>query len=357
MEMHWSKAQLNAILYALTAAVLFGASTPVAKILLGSLNPVLLAGLLYLGSGVGLAAWQILNSKFRKGPPPESRLKQGDFLWLSAAIAAGGVAGPILLMLGLRLMPASSASLFLNLEGVLTATLAWFVFKEHFDRRLVLGMAAITAGGIVLAMQDTTSGGLNLGVVAIAGACLAWAIDNNLTRKISAGDPIEIAKLKGLIAGVVNSALAFTAGASIPAAGAVVSACLVGLAGYGISLSLFVLALRHIGAARTSAYFSLSPFVGSLLSVVFLKDAATPYFLGAAGLMAIGTWLHVSEHHEHEHAHQPFVHEHSHVHDQHHQHEHDRGASDPEPHSHRHRHEPIIHSHPHYPDIHHHHEH
>jgi drug/metabolite transporter (DMT)-like permease len=260
-------------------------------------------------------------------------------------------------MFGLAVTPASSASLLLNLEGVFTALLAWFVFKENFDRRIAWGMAAITCGGLFLSWAGRLEVGALWGTLAISGACLAWAIDNNLTRRVSAGDPVQIAAIKGLVAGAVNLTIALVAGASLPALRTVTLAALVGFFGYGVSLTLFVLALRHIGTARTGAYFSLAPFAGALLSVLILRDSLTMQFLIAAALMGIGVWLHLTERHVHEHLHEAIEHDHRHVHDEHHQHEHDEFAPLGEPHSHAHRHERMVHSHPHYPDIHHRHAH
>jgi drug/metabolite transporter (DMT)-like permease len=260
-------------------------------------------------------------------------------------------------MVGLVLTPASTAALLLNLEGVLTALLAWFVFKENFDARIAIGMVLISAGGVFLSWSGKPKGEIPWGTLAIFGACLAWAIDNNLTRKVSAGDPVQIAMIKGLAAGAVNTALALALGANLPAIPAMVAIGLVGLLGYGISLTLFVVALRHIGTARTGAYFSIAPFAGALMAILFFNEQATPAFWTAAALMAGGVWLHLTERHEHEHFHEAMEHEHLHYHDQHHQHQH--GPDDPpgEPHSHWHRHEEMTHTHPHYPDIHHRHSH
>ena len=346
---------LTGVTFAFGAAVLFGASTPFAKILLGKTAPVLLAGLLYLGSGVGLLIWRWLSRRLRSRH--EAGLKLNDLPWLAGAILSGGILGPVLLLVGLRYTPASSASLLLNLEGVLTAVLAWFVFKENFDRRIAFGMAAITIGGLLLSWSGRPEVGVPWGAVAIAGACFAWAIDNNLTRKVSANDPVQIAAAKGLVAGVVNLSIAFAMGSARPGVITIVSATIVGFLGYGVSLTLFVLALRQIGTARTGAYFSLAPFVGAAISIVVLHDSLTPYFLIAAVLMSIGVWLHLTERHEHEHKHEALEHEHMHFHDEHHQHEHDSSVSMTEPHSHPHVHEELVHSHHHYPDIHHRHPH
>lgn len=347
---------LTGVSFAVLAAALFGASTPLAKILLGKTEPVLLAGLLYLGSGIGLAIWSTLRSRLGKSSG-EAKLKAADLPWLAGAIVAGGIIGPVLLMVGLAVTPASSASLLLNLEGVFTALLAWFVFKENFDRRIAWGMAAITCGGLFLSWAGRLEVGAVWGTLAISGACLAWAIDNNLTRRVSAGDPVQIAAAKGLVAGSVNLTIGLLVGAALPALRIVTLAALVGFVGYGVSLTLFVVALRHIGTARTGAYFSLAPFVGALISLVILRDHLTYQFLIAAGLMALGVWLHLTERHEHEHKHEAIEHEHRHVHDAHHQHEHDKTAPLGEPHSHPHRHERMVHSHHHYPDIHHRHAH
>jgi drug/metabolite transporter (DMT)-like permease len=335
---------------ALAAALLFGASTPAAQVLAGDIHPVLLAGLLYAGSGIGLGAWALLAKK-RLG------LQRTDFPWLIGAILAGGVAGPVLLMIGLASTSAASASLLLNLEGVFTALLAWFAFKENFDRRIALGMALIVAGGAVLAFQPGALQGVHAGALAVTAACLAWAVDNNLTRKVSGGDATTIAALKGLSAGVVNLAVAFALGAPWPGLAQSAAATAVGFFGYGISLVLFVVALRGLGAARTGAYFSTAPFAGVALAIAVLGESPPALFWIAAALMVAGVWLHVSERHEHQHVHEPMEHEHRHVHDEHHPHEHGDAWDGKEPHTHRHRHDRLVHTHPHYPEIHHRHRH
>lgn len=343
---------------ALLAAALFGVSAPFAKLLLRGATPQLLAGLLYLGSGVGLAVlwlWQRTRRTTREAP-----LTRRDLPWLAGAIAFGGGIGPVLLMAGLARTPASSASLLLNLEGVFTALLAWFVFHENFDRRIALGMVAIVLGGVALSWDGAVRWGGLAGPLAVAGACLCWAIDNNLTQKVSAGDPVQIAMLKGLTAGTVNVVIAVALGAAWPGASQVGPALLLGFLSYGVSLVLFVLALRHLGTARTGAYFSLAPFVGALVSLGMFRERPTAFLIVGAALMAVGAWLHLTERHEHEHAHEPMEHSHAHLHDAHHQHEHESGdppVTDPKPHTHPHRHAPVVHSHAHYPDIHHRHKH
>lgn len=348
---------MKGVLYALLAALLFGASTPLAKSLLPEVAPTLMAGLLYLGSGVGLAVFTLIRSRAGQLRSQEAPLQRADWPWLAGAVAAGGIVAPMLLMWGLATTPASSASLLLSLEGVLTAVLAWFVFKENFDRRIALGMALIAAGGVCLSWMGRPETGVPWSAFAIVGACLAWAVDNNLTRKVSTGDPVQIAMLKGLVAGSVNTVLAFALGAKLPAVPALAATGLVGLIGYGVSLTLFVLALRHIGTARTGAYFSIAPFVGAVIALLLLGDKLTIGFGLAAVLMALGVWLHLTERHEHRHRHEPMEHDHLHSHDEHHQHTHSADNPVGEPHSHPHRHEPLLHSHPHYPDIHHRHGH
>ena len=341
---------------ALASAALFGASTPLAKLLLGGgVDPWLLAGLLYLGSGLGLGFVHLVRGLLGV-PAPEAPLRQGDLPWLGLVVLAGGVIGPVLLMLGLARTPASSAALLLNLEGLATMAIAWLWFKENVDRRLLIGAAAILAGAVLLSWQGGPAG-VGLGALAIAGACLAWGVDNNLTRKLSSADPVQIAAIKGLLAGTVNLALAFVHGAHLPALGAITGAGVVGFFGYGLSLVLFVLALRHLGTARTGAYFSTAPFLGAALALFLFREPITIPLIGAAMLMGIGVYLHLSERHEHEHAHEALDHEHGHVHDEHHRHAHSPGDPIGEPHTHWHHHAPMRHKHPHFPDLHHRHGH
>ncbi|MEO8102678.1 MAG: DMT family transporter [Betaproteobacteria bacterium] len=344
----------TAILHALAAAALFGASTPLAKALLGDLPPLLLAGLLYLGSGLGLTLARLIRDRRWQ----RSGFTRAEWPWFIGAVFFGGVLGPAALMYGLTSTPGATASLLLNLEAVLTAVLAWVVFRENADRRIVLGMAAIVAGSVVLSWSghvDIAAGWI--GPLAVAAACLCWAIDNNLTRKVSASDALLIAGVKGLVAGGFNTALAFVWGATFPAGGNVALAMAVGLFGYGISLVFFVLALRGLGTARTGAYFSTAPFIGAAVAILFFGESTSPAFWVAAGLMGLGVWLHLTERHEHDHVHEPMDHTHEHVHDAHHQHEHDASWDGTEPHAHAHHHPALQHQHAHFPDIHHRHSH
>jgi len=335
------------ILAALVAAILFGGSTPFAKLLLGGIDPWLLAGILYSGSGIGLTAVHFVT----KGE--QSRLGIGEWPWLVGAILSGGVAGPVLLMYGLSGASAATSSLLLNAEGVLTAVLAWVVFKENADRRIVLGMLTIVAGAVVLSWP-TGSVEPSWPSFAVLAACLCWAIDNNLTRKVSLSDPVQIAAIKGLGAGVTNIVLAVTMGAHVPSPAIAATAAVIGFLGYGISLVAFVIGLRELGTARTGAYFSTAPFVGATVSVLLLGESITLRLVAAAVLMGVGVWLHLTERHEHDHRHDALEHEHAHEHDEHHHHHSDEL---PGAHIHPHRHEPMIHQHPHFPDAHHRHGH
>ncbi|MGN6653358.1 DMT family transporter [Trinickia sp.] len=349
--------RINAIVIALTAAALFGVATPLAKALLGSLSPFMVAGLFYLGSGIGLGIGIVIRRLRRPAGQidPGQHLQRAEIPWLAGAIAAGGVAGPALLMVGLSSTPAATSALLLNLEGVLTAVIAWVVFKENVDVQVFLGMVAIVAGGVLLSWHAGAT--VSVGALLIIGACLCWAIDNNLTRKVSANDAMVIACLKGLIAGPVNIAIAAATGATLPAFVTTAAAMLTGLGGYGISLVLFVVALRNLGTARTGAYFSVAPLFGVALSLLIWPEMPSVTFWIAAALMALGIWLHVRERHLHEHTHERMEHTHRHRHDQHHQHGHDFPYQGDEPHTHPHVHLPITHSHAHFPDIHHRHRH
>lgn len=344
----------RSVFYALSAATLFGASTPFAKLLTGEIAAVLLAGLLYLGSGLGLTVVRLIRDHGWK----PSGLSSAEWPWLMGAILFGGVLGPVALLFGLTYTTGSTASLLLNLEAVLTAVIAWVVFRENAGRRIVLGMAAIVAGGVVLSLPGGETGWTGwIGPLLVAVACLCWAIDNNLTRRVSASDALFIAAGKGLIAGTINSVLALSLGAMLPDAVLMLATLGIGLLGYGVSLVLFVLALRELGTARTGAYFSIAPFVGAAVALALLGESTSPAFWIAASLMAFGVWLHLTEHHEHEHAHEPLEHAHGHAHDEHHQHAHDFEWDGREPHDHLHRHATITHKHPHFPDIHHRHPH
>ncbi len=337
------------VLAALAAALLFGASAPAAKLLLDGTDPWLLAGLLYAGAGLGLALYR------RARRAPGVRLASGDWRWFAGAIVAGGIVAPVLLMAGLSAMPASGASLLLNAESVFTALLAWIVFRENVDRRVAAGMAVIAAGAVVLSWPGT---GPDFGALwpslAVLAACLLWAVDNNLARRVSYADATWLAMAKGLVAGSVNLLLALVVrGEVLPAPGVVAAAMLTGCAAYGVSLSLFVYGLRTLGAARTGAYFSVAPFFGAVLAVALLGEDVTGQLLAAGALMAVGVWLHLTERHQHAHRHEALEHAHPPEPGDPHDSSAQPVPGDPV----RHRHPPARHEHPHYPDLHHRHPH
>ena len=340
------------IAYALVAAALFGASTPFAKRLVGDVPPLMLAGLLYLGSGFGLSLMLGVRKLVARHDLVIAWPTRADWGWLAGAILFGGFLGPVLLMYGLATSSAATASLLLNFESVLTSLIAWFVFRENVDRRIALGMLLIVAGAFALSWAPDAEE-VARGSLLVVAACACWAIDNNLTRKVSASDAMIIAGLKGLIAGGVSLACALQLGQLLPPLPTALAAALLGLLCYGVSLVLFVLALRHLGAARTGAYFAIAPFFGAVLAIVVAQEAVTPQLAVAGALMALGVYLHLTERHEHVHAHEALAHEHPHQHDEHHLHSHDFPWDGREPHTHRHQHDAMVHGHLHFPDIHH----
>jgi drug/metabolite transporter (DMT)-like permease len=340
---------------ALLAALLFGASAPLSKRLLDAFPPQALAGVLYLGAGIGLAGWGAVRGR----RPREAPLRRADVPWLALVVLSGGVAAPILLMEGLSRTTASSAALLLNLEAAFTVLLARSLLGETIGRRVGLGILAIVAGAVVLSWQGRISWAGLGGPLLVIAASLAWGVDNTLTQKISAADPVRIATFKGLVAGSINLALASARGPSLDldASRLLVAALATGFLCYGVSIVLYVRSLRHLGVARTGAYFGTAPFWGAILALAILGEPVTTALVAAALIMAAGLWLMLNERHEHWHAHEPFLHDHLHVHDDHHHHPH--GPDDPtgEPHTHPHLHEALRHSHAHHPDIHHRHRH
>jgi drug/metabolite transporter (DMT)-like permease len=334
----------------LGAALLFGISTPVAKWLLPSTGPFLLAGLLYLGAGLGLA----LAAPFRRAGR-ESPLRREDLPTLAGMVMAGGIAGPLLLLLGLARLPGAQASLLLNLEAPFTIGLAVLVFGESLSRRELLGAAVIVAGGVALAAGAGGGSPQLWSSLAVAGACGAWALDNNLGQRLALRDPVAVTRVKALAAGTVNLGLAMAVGERLPPGPALAGALVTGFLGYGLSIVLHLLAMRHVGAARQAAYFATAPFVGALAAVPILGERLGATELGAGVLMAVGTILLLRARHDHWHEHEALEHDHAHLHEGHHQHAH-QGAG-VEPHAHPHRHAPVVHDHPHLPDAHHRHRH
>ena len=343
--------RLGALL-GLLAALSFGISAPLAKLLLAEVPAQLLAGLLYLGAGLGLTVLKVVRPGTREAP-----LTRGDGPPLLGVIVLGGVAGPLLLLVGLGRVSGAAGALLLNLEAPLTILLAALLFGEHLGRRAALASLCILLGALVLRVGPGALVLDELGAAAIAGACLCWALDNNLTQRLSLKDPFQVVRIKTLAAGAFNCALALGLGASLPRASVLALALVLGLVSYGVSVVLDAYALRLHGAAREAAYFATAPFVGALAAVPLLGESLGAPELAAMTLMVAGVVLLLRERHSHVHVHEPHAHAHLHVHDEHHQHEHGSGDPAGEPHAHMHRHAHLVHEHPHVPDLHHRHEH
>jgi drug/metabolite transporter (DMT)-like permease len=336
-----------AILNALIAALAFGLSAPLAKRLLDVVPPLFLAGILYLGAGVFLGLARLLWRRC----PADRALSARDRWILAGVVLAGGVLAPPLLLWGLERSAATTTALLLNLEVVFTVLLAGIVLREHLGARIVVASLVMAAGGALLGWTPGDPA-VALGAAAVAGACLLWALDNNLTRLIAESDPLLIVEIKGLAAGTVNVLLALASGQSAPGPRTIALGLALGAVSYGTSLVLFILAMRQLGAARAGAYFATAPFFGAAGGLLLLGESPTVGLVGAAALMAVATGLLVHERHRHQHSHPIGTHVHAHVHDEHHQHAHE-GWEGPEPHSHPHPTGPVEHEHPHTPDIHH----
>lgn len=340
-------------LLALTAALLFAVSVPAGKLLLAYLRPLELSALCYLGSGLGLLAWRFVTGA--RGLAAEAPTGRRDAPYIAGFVLAGGILAPLLLFSGLSLTSSSSASILLNFELVFTSLIAVLVFKEHGGRRFWTAAGLITAGAIALSWQG---GGLSpgWGPALVLAAGFMWGVDNNLTARVSIKNPVTLAAIKGVAGGLVNAALAFFSYSSPPPLSWAAAALLLGFACYGVSLVLFILSMRGLGASRAGAFFGSYPFIGAALGVAFLGEPVTARLLWASALMLAAFLLLVFERHAHPHRHEPLEHEHSHTHeDAHHGHPHGDGAAGP--HCHPHLHEPLAHAHPHLPDAHHRHGH
>jgi drug/metabolite transporter (DMT)-like permease len=333
----------------LLAAALFGASTPLAKALLGSIGPFTLAGLFYLGGALG-----VLPFAFRGGSPALRRDPRQRRM-LALAVLFGGGIGPVLLLFGLRSAPAASVALWLNTETVATAFIAWAFFHEHLDRRTLLAAGLVLAGGLLLASPEGAAGWRAGALVALA--CVCWGLDNNLTALVSGFTPAQTTLVKGLGAGTVNLAIGLVVEGGLAPAAGVGAALLVGAFSYGFSIMLYISGAQQLGASRSQLLFSTSPFLGVLLAWLVFGERATGAQLAAAALMISGIALMLGARHEHEHAHERMVHTHEHRHDDgHHDHVHP-GLPAWVRHTHEHVHEPVTHTHPHVPDLHHRHGH
>lgn len=339
-------------LFGLSAAALFGLSTPFSKLLLGEVAPQLLAGLLYLGAGLSITAYRLLRKSSAEAP-----LRRADVPVLLVLVLSGGVLGPVLMLLGLNELNAVAGSLLLNLEAPFTMLLAVVFFKEHLGRRALIASALIVTGALVLRLEAGAVATKAVGVALVATACVCWALDNNLTQRLSTRDPFAIVQVKTLVAGTTNLVLALSFGRSLPAMNIVGAALVLGSLSYGVSVVLDAYALRLLGAAREAAYFATAPFLGAIGSVALLGERLGSFDALALVAMAAGVALLLREKHAHRHRHERMEHEHLHVHDEHHLHAHGPGDPPGSPHAHPHRHEELEHEHPHVSDIHHRHEH
>jgi len=343
------RANLPFIFQALLAALFFGASAPLSKLLLGEVPPVLMASFLYLGSGTGISLVK-LSQRMTSGPK-EAGIRRPDVGWLAGAIIAGGIIAPIVLMVSLQVTPASTASLLLNFEGVATTLIALFFFRESISRRAFVAIFAITLASIFLSTNFKSGFGFSLGALGILLACTLWGLDNNFTRNISAKDPLTIVAWKGLAAGTFSLFLGLFLGQELPALHSILGILLLGFISYGLSTMLFIYSMRGLGASRTSALYGTAPLAGVILSILIFQDPITWSFVLAAILMVAGALMLSSEEHAHFHIHMPVVHEHRHTHDEFH--DHDTAQLT---HSHEHEHPHTEHVHGHMPDIHHRHE-
>lgn len=345
------------LIFIIISASLFGISTPISKILVKDIPPIALAGLLYLGAFSGLSLYSLWRKRVTVAPGTQvAQLERKDFPWIAGAILTGGVIGPISMMIGLTLISGFSASLLLNLEGIATALIGVFLFKENAGKYLWLALACMTIAGIFLTWNPIQNNFNIVGSLLIIIATVCWGIDNNLTRNISDKDPIQIAKVKGLVAGITSLSLALILGMKISLDFTIVFALLLGSFSYGVSLVFFIKALEGLGSTRTGAFFSFAPFIGAIASLIILREWIGWTMFPATGFMLVGTWLIISEKHIHQHHHRPLIHTHSHIHsDMHHLHEH--SGTFHEPHTHEHIHIELVHTHVHWPDIHHRHKH
>lgn len=335
---------------AIAAAVLFGASAPAAKSLLADAGPFMLSALLYLGAGLGLTGLRLTL----RGRRPEAALRREDVPLLAAIATAGGLVAPVLLLVGLHRVSAVSGSLLLNLESPLTVLLAVTFSGERLGSRAALGTIALILGAATLAIvPSATAVGDPMGMLAVVGACLAWAIDNNLTQRLSLRDPLALAQVKGLTGGGIALVLALAQSQPVPPAATVAQGLALGFVSYGLSVALAVYSMREIGVAREAALFATAPFMGVALSVVWLGEPFAARELGALALMVLGLGFLSTERHSHAHRHEALRHDHGHTHDEHHQHAHGPDASPDEPHAHTHTHAPLDHDHPHAEDAHH----
>ncbi len=351
------RVNLMPVAFAVLAAALFGVSTPFAKLLVSDISPIALAGLLYSGAFMGLGLFVIARRAARRSATSAGNpLRRNDLPWLAGAILSGGIVAPVALMSGLTLISGFSASLLLNLEGVATALIATMLFREALGRRVIVALLCMTSAGVLLSW-DPSEGQWNIaGLLLLVVAGFGWGVDNNLTRSISDRDPVQIAMVKGGVAGGALLLFSMVIGASPPMGAQVIGSLVLGALSYGASLVFFVLALQSLGASRTGVFYCLGPFVGAVVSVVVLQELLGWTVFPALVLMIVGVLALVYERHSHDHVHEEMTHTHLHTHGDS-AHDHPHAGVLQEPHNHEHTHKPGAHNHVHWPDIHHRHDH
>lgn len=351
---------------AILAAALYGISSPVSKILLEEIPPAMMASLLYLGAGSGM----LLVNLFRRSGSDvqkESGLTRNELPYIIAMILLD-IAAPLLLMVALTVTTAANASLLNNFEIVATSLIAMLIFKEAIGKRMWIAIALITTASLLLTINESGSLSFSFGSIFVILACACWGLENNCTRKLSSKNPLQIVVIKGFGSGLCSLAIAFAVRQFSSNVFYICLAFLLGFVAYGLSIYFYIFAQRELGAARTSAYYAVAPFIGVLISIIVFRQKMNASFVAALLIMIAGAYFAASERHQHDHVHHPVTHEHRHNHhDSHHDHHHDNDqilgdflGQDPAPagdHSHIHTHENIRHVHLHTPDIHHDHSH
>lgn len=339
---------------AILAALLYGISSPISKLLLTKIPPTLMAALLYLGAGIGMACVNTYNIAMKK-ERLEAKMTMKEMPYIVGMILLDIVA-PIFLMLGLTMTASSNASLLNNFEIVATSLIALFIFKETIGKRMWIAVSLITLSSIILSVNDYSSFSFSIGSIFVILACVSWGLENNCTRMLSLKDPLQIVVVKGFGSGLGSLIICFAIREYSLNWEYSLFALLLGFVSYGLSIFFYIKAQRNLGAARTSTFYATAPFIGVIISWIFLQEAITESFTVALIIMLFGTYFAVTEHHKHQHIHVSLTHEHKHNHqDGHHNHEHDYEINTE--HSHEHTHEALEHNHAHLPDLHHRHVH
>jgi drug/metabolite transporter (DMT)-like permease len=342
--------QYKASSFAILAAALYAISSPVSKLLLKEIPPTLMASFLYLGAGLGMSIVGVVKHMKSK-EKAEARLTKKE-LPFTALMVALDIAAPIFLMFGLTMTTASSASLLNNFEIVATSLIALLLFKESISKRLVGAIFLITISSIILSIRDISSFSLSFGSIFVLLACICWGLENNCTRKLSIKDPLEIVVIKGFGSGIGALLIALSLGERTNNILYIISALLLGFFAYGLSIFFYIYAQRDLGAAKTSAYYAIAPFIGVGLSLIIFREVPSWSFVVALLIMIIGTYFASTEEHNHRHSHILITHEHSHNHeDDHHNHIHNKTII--KNHNHIHTHEECTHWHKHTQEIHH----